>query len=70
MKPERVELRIGRVVWHGGGAPDAQALAAAVQAALQRALAQQQAPAAASALGHAGDAVARHVMPRLAQEQR
>jgi len=67
---ERVELRIGRVVWHGRGAPDAQVLAAAVQAALERALARQQVPAAASTLGSAGDVIARSVLPSLPKAQR
>lgn len=65
MKPVAVELHIGRVVWHGPQAPDARALEAAITAALTRALAQDDAPVAATALARAGQQIAGQLLPRL-----
>jgi hypothetical protein len=65
-----IELHIGRVVWHGGGAPDAQALAAAIEAAVASALAQQPAAQGAGTLAHAGEAVAKQLLPALAEGAR
>ena len=65
MKPLRVEVQIGRVVWHGPGAPSAERLAAAVAAALAQALACE-APAAGGAVeGHAAEAIAARLRPSL-----
>lgn len=65
MKAAALQLRIGRVVWHGPGAPDARSLETAIAAALARALAQQEAPAADSAPARAGNAIAGRLLPRL-----
>lgn len=70
MTPVSIELHIGRVVWHGSGAPDTQALAAAIEAALARALAQQPHPPGAGGLMHAADAVAKQLLPALPEGAR
>lgn len=70
MKTASIELHIGRVVWHGRGAPDAQALAAAIEAALAGALGLEPPPAPGSALSQAGAAVARQLLPALPEGAR
>jgi hypothetical protein len=65
LKPAVVELRIGHVVWHGPGAPDSRMLESAIEAALMRALAQDDAPVAATAPARAGRQIAGQVLPRL-----
>jgi hypothetical protein len=65
MKPAAIELHIGRVVWHGAGAPSAELLAVAIEAALTRALAGEPRPPGATAAGGAGEAIAAGVLPSL-----
>ena len=65
MRPKTLELRIERVVWQGHDAPSPQALAAAVQDALQCATQERTRAAAATPLQRAADAIAQQVLQRL-----
>lgn len=66
MNTGAIELHLGRVVWHGAGAPEAQVFAAAVQDAMSRALQLQPSRTAArpTPLQRAAEAVAQQVLQR------